>query len=134
MSVEIRIRLASEKAEEYIAYLATFSDEKLENHLDIIHQQSVIAEKEKLTSSLELLEIWREQVIQARILKAEKNIPTQPSAIELALAEMEAQEEKSEQRQEILREVSSKRITNKEEESQMQEKGNPDNSEQLSLF
>ena len=106
MSVEIRIRQATERAEEYIAYLTNFSDEKLENHLDIVHQQYVIAEKEKLASSLELLEIWREQIIQARILKAEKNIPTQPNAIELALAEMEAQEEKSEQRQEILKEAS----------------------------
>ena len=105
MNTEIRIRQANERAEEYIAYLATFSDEKLVVHLDIVHQQSVIAEKEKLTASLELLEIWREQIIQARILKAEKNIPTQPSAIELALAEMEEQEEKSEQRQEILQQA-----------------------------
>lgn len=134
MSNEIRIRLALERAEEYIAYLATMADKELAKKLDIIHLQSVIAEKEKNTPSLELLEIWRSQIIQARILKIENNIPDTPRAIDIALAEMEAQEEKSEQRQEILNEARATAIEEEAEQSKEQEKGNSDKPEQLSLF
>lgn len=135
MSSEIRIRQAKERAEEYVAYLATMPDKELEKKLDIIHKQSVIAEKEKNTSSLELLEIWRNQIIQARILKIENNIPDTPRAIDIALAEMEAQKEKSEQRQEILNEARTTVIANEVKQSQEEEeKNSPDKPEQLSLF
>lgn len=134
MSTEIQIRQALERAGEYIAHMATFSDKKLAKHLDIIHKQSVIAEKEKMTSSLELLEIWRGQVIQARILKAENNIADVPTDMELAIADMESFEEKSEQRQEILNEARSTVNEEEADQSQEKEKGNSDNSEQLSLF
>jgi hypothetical protein len=134
MSTEIQIRQALERAEEYIARLATFSDKKLEKHLDIIHKQSVIAEKEKMTSAIQLLEIWRSQVIQARILKAENNIPDVPSDMELAIADMESFEEKVEQRKEILKEASSTIIEGEAEQPQEKEKDSPDTPEQLSLF
>lgn len=136
MSDEIRIRQALERAEEYIAYMATFPDKKLEKHLDIIHKQSVIAYKEKLTSSIELLEIWRSQIIQARILKVENNIADVPSDMELAIADMESFEEKVEQRQEILNKATPT-IASEEEMNypeKEKEKENPDKPEQLSLF
>ncbi|MBI4946190.1 MAG: hypothetical protein HY840_07290 [Bacteroidetes bacterium] len=138
MSTEIQIRQALEHAEEYIAQMTTFSDKKLEKHLDIIHKQSVIAEKEKMTSSLELLRIWRSQVIEARIRKAINNIADVPSEMELAIADMEFFEEKVEQRQEILKEASSTVIANEvkqsqeEEETKSQEKLSEAKSRQLS--
>lgn len=140
MSIEIRIRQALERAEEYIAHMATFSDKKLAKHLDIIHKQSVIAEKEKMISSLELLEVWRSQVIQARIYKAENNIADVPSDMELAIANMESFEEKVEQRQKILNEsrtaVIANEVKHSQEETKYQEeeKNSPDKPEQLSLF
>ena len=134
MSTEIRIRQALERAEEYVAYLATMPDKELSKKLDIIHQQSVIAEKEKNTSSLKLLEVWRSQVIAARIHKIENNIPDVPKAIDLALADMEAQEEKAEQRQEILNETRTTIVAEEETPYEEKEKRNSDNSEQLSLF
>ena len=134
MSTEIRIRQALERAEEYVTYLATMPDKELAKKLDIIHQQSVIAEKEKNTSSLKLLEVWRSQVIEARILKIENNIPDTPSAIELALADMEAHEEKAEQRQEILNETRPTIVSEDVIPYPEKEKENPDKPEQLSLF
>ena len=134
MSTEIQIRQALEREEEYIARMATFPDKKLAKHLDIIHKQSVIAEKEKLTSCIQLLEIWRGQVIQARIYKAENNIPDVPTDMELAIADMESFEEKVEQRQEILKEARTKVTETEEEKSQEEEKNSPDKPEQLSLF
>ena len=136
MSTEIRIRQALERAEEYVAYLATMPDKELAKKLDIVHQQSVIAEKEKNTPSLELLEIWRSQIIKARIHKIENNIPDTPSAMELALADMEAHEEKAERRKEILNETKPTIVAEEEINYPEKEKGkeNPDKPEQLSLF
>ena len=93
MSSEIRIRQALEHAEEYVACLATMPDKELVKKLDLIHQQSVIAEKEKKTSSLNLLEIWRSQVIAARIYKVENSIPDIPKPIDLAIVAMGREEE-----------------------------------------
>ncbi len=134
MSTEIQIRQALERAEEYIAYLATRPDKELVKRLNIIELQSVIAEKEKLTSSIELLAIWRSQTIQARIRKAENNIADVPSEMELAIADMESFEEKVEQRQEILNETRTTVIEEEAEHPQEKEKSNPDKPEQLSLF
>ena len=134
MSTEIRIRQALERAEEYVSYLATMPNKELSKKLDIIHMQSVIAEKEKNTSSLKLLEVWRSQVIAARIYKIENNIPDVPKAIDLALADMEAQEEKAEQRQEILNETRTTIVSEDVTPSPEKEKENPDKPEQLSLF
>ncbi len=134
MSTEIRIRQALERAEEYVEYLATMPDKELSKKLDIIHMQSVIAEKEKNASSIKLLEIWRSQVIAARIYKIENNIPDVPKAIDLAIAEMEAQEEKSEQRQEILNETRTTIVSEDITPYPENKKENPDKPEQLSLF
>ncbi|TAL58221.1 MAG: hypothetical protein EPN85_12055 [Bacteroidetes bacterium] len=134
MSKEIQKREALENEEANIAHLATMSDSALAEKLDTIHLQSEIAVKKKLTSSIELLEIWRSQVIQARIYKAENNIADVPSEIDLAIAEMEAQEEKSEQCQEILNETRSAVIEEEAEQPQEKERNSPDKPEQLSLF
>lgn len=130
-----RIRNAIKNWDEYVAILATMSDKKLSKKLDIINMQSVIAHKKKITSSVELLEIWWRQVVEARIYKAENNIPDVPSEIELALAEMEQFEEKVEKRKEV---ITSPKQTETEIETENwteeEEKPKPNNDSQLSLF
>ncbi len=63
-----------------------------------------IAEQKKNTDGLRLLEIWCNQIIDARIHKAENNIPDTPNEIDLVIADIETQIAKAEERQEILRE------------------------------
>ncbi|MEO5643159.1 MAG: hypothetical protein ABIS12_07525 [Bacteroidia bacterium] len=105
MSNNSRIQEALENAEENIAFLATLSDKKLVEKLDIIHLQSEIAIQKKQTTSIGLLEVWRTQVIEARIYKAENNIPDAPNKIEIAIADVETVVAKSEERIEILEEM-----------------------------
>lgn len=59
--------------------LAALPDKELIKKLDLVHIQSEIAEQTKNTGSLELLEVWRAQIIEARMLKAENNIPDAPT-------------------------------------------------------
>ncbi|MEO8762575.1 MAG: hypothetical protein ABI388_13080, partial [Bacteroidia bacterium] len=47
---------------------------------------------------------WRAQIIEARILKAENNIPNTPNEIELAIQDVETTLAKAEERQEIFTE------------------------------
>ncbi len=69
--------------------LAALPDKELAIKLDLLHIQSEIAYKTKNTGSLELLEIWRTQIIDARIYKMENNIPDAPNEIEEAIADIE---------------------------------------------
>ena len=89
--------------------------------------QAKIAIERKIISSIELLEIWREQVIEARIYKAENNIPDAPNEIEEAIADVETMIVKAEERKEIIEEVFSNQKVRK---PKIQE----DNSGQTSLF
>lgn len=61
VSKDVRIQLALDNAEEYIARLATMPDRRLEEKLEAIHLQSKIAIQKRMDESLELLEIWRSQ-------------------------------------------------------------------------
>ena len=87
-SKDIRIQLAIDNWDEYVSILTTMPDKKLAKRLDIIDMQAKIAYKNKIHSSSELLEIWWRQTVEARILKAENNIPDVPSEIELAIADI----------------------------------------------
>lgn len=87
MKVDFRIQKALLNADENIAILATMPDKKLSEKLDAIHLQSEIAVQKRMDSSIELLEIWRSQVIEARIYKAENNIADSPSEIEVVIKE-----------------------------------------------
>lgn len=89
MSKELQLRQALENAEANIAYLATLPDSVLAEKLDTIHLQTKLAEQKQNTPALELLEMWRSQVIQARIHKAENGIPDAPGEIEAAIADIE---------------------------------------------
>lgn len=122
-----RIKLALENWEDYVSRLSTMPDKELEKKLDLIHLQSEIAIQKKNEESIELLEIWRAQVIEARILKAENNIPDAPNEIELAIADIETTVAKGEERKEIIEEFTQPEKSHK---TKIQE----DNSSQMSLF
>ena len=122
-----RIKLALDNWDNYVIQLATMPDTELEKKLDLIHLQSEIALQKKTEESIELLDVWRAQVIEARILKAENNIPDAPNEIELAIADIETTVAKAEERKEIIEEFTQPEKSNK---SKIQE----DNSSQLSMF
>ncbi|MCC6690172.1 MAG: hypothetical protein IT235_01440 [Bacteroidia bacterium] len=135
MSTSARIKQCIDNHDEYVKLLATMSDKKLAKKLETIHMQMALAEKQRNTESLELLEIWRLQTIEARIYKDEHNIPDVPSEIELALAKMEQDEEKTEKRKEVF--TSTKQIeTEPETENWTKEEEKPkyNNDSQLTLF
>src|ERR1035437_1840931 len=104
MSIATRIKDCLDNHEKYVAIMATLPDKELAKKLDLVHVQMEIAEKTKNTGSLELLEVWHHQIIEARIYKAENEIPDAPNEIELAIADIETFVAKSEERQEILNE------------------------------
>lgn len=106
MSLAIRIRDCIDNHERYVAMMATLPDRELAKKLELVHIQSEIAEKTRNTGSLELLEVWHNQIIEARIYKAENEIPDAPNEIELAIADIETFVAKSEERQEIINEFS----------------------------
>ncbi|MBI2270135.1 MAG: hypothetical protein HYU69_07220 [Bacteroidetes bacterium] len=123
-----RIQKALENWDANVAILATMPDKRLSEKLDVINMQSAIAHKKKLTSSIELLEIWWRQVVDARIYKAENNIPDAPNEIELAIADIETVMVKSEERQEIYIEAKP------DQHSQPKPQIQSDDDSQLSLF
>mgnify|MGYP001566397874 CR=1 FL=1 len=129
MSNDPRIRLALENWDAYVAQLATMPDKKLVEKLEVINMQAVIAHEKNIISSAELLEIWWLQVVEARIYKAENNIPNAPNEIELTIADIETFVAKSEQRQEALNE-----FTQPVQQSRPKARQQQDNDSQLSLF
>ncbi|MCE9538734.1 MAG: hypothetical protein K8R85_05905 [Bacteroidetes bacterium] len=129
MSKELQIRDAIENAEANVEFLATMPDYKLAEKLDSVHLQMALAEKKKNTPALELLEVWRKQIIDARIYKAENNIPNAPNEIELAIADIETVVTKIDQRNEILSEYN-----NPIKQSRPKVQSQQDNDSQLSLF
>ena len=127
MSKNVRIQIALDNWDDYVAILAAMPDKKLADKLETIYLQSEIAVQKRITESVELLEVWRAQVIEARILKAENNIPDAPNEIELAIADIETMVIKAEERKEILEEAFLHQNTRK---IKIQE----DNSSQMNLF
>lgn len=125
MSNQVRIQDCIDNHEKYVSILVGLPDKELAIKLDLIHIQSEIAERTKNTSSLEILEIWRKQIIEARIYKAENNIPDSPNEIELTIADIETVVARSEERIEIMEEFAKPAKTirikeeKKEDENQM---------------
>lgn len=128
MSIAIRIKDCIDNHDKYVAIMATLPDKELAKKLDLVHIQSELAEKTKNTGSLELLEVWHQQIIEARIYKAENEIPDAPNEIELAIADIETFVSKTEERQEIMNEFSN---PVKQSRPKIQQQ---DNDSQLSLF
>jgi len=127
MSKDVRIQIALDNWDDYVATLAAMPDKRLAEKLETIYLQSEIAVRKKMTESIELLEVWRAQVIEARILKAENNIPDAPNEIEEAIADVETMVIKVEERKEIIEEAFLHQNTRK---IKIQE----DNSSQMNLF
>jgi hypothetical protein len=127
MLKDVRIQLAVDNWDEYVFQLAAMPDKRLSEKLDVIDMQAQIAIDKKISSSVELLEIWRAQVIEARILKAENNIIDAPNEIELAIADVESTVTVAEQREEIFDKETANHISTRR-------KVQEDNSDQMSLF
>ena len=102
MNISIRIKDCIDNHEKYVAIMAALPDKELAKKLDLVHIQMKLAEQKNNTASLELLEIWHHQIIEARIYKTENKIPDAPNEIELAIADIETFISKSEERQEVL--------------------------------
>jgi len=126
MNKDVRIQLALDNWDAYVAQLTTMPDKELSKKLDIINMQAVIAHEKKITSSVELLEIWWRQVVEARILKAENNIPDAPNEIELAIRDIETVVAKAEERQET--------FTEPAQEKARKPKIKEEDDSQLSMF
>lgn len=127
MSKDVRIQLALDNWHSYVEQLATMPDKVLAKKLDVIDMQSLIARERKIDSSVELLEIWWRQVVEARIYKAENNIPDAPNEIEMAIAGIETKIVKAEKHQKISEETFANQKIRKP-------KIKEDNSSQTSLF
>ncbi len=129
MSPSLRIKDCIDNYEKYVAIMATLPDKELAIKLNLVHIQSEIAIKTKNTGSLELLEVWRTQIIDARIYKMDNNIPDASNEIKLAIADIETFASKTEERQEILNDFSNLVKPSRPKVQQQQ-----DNDSQLSLF
>lgn len=129
MSIIVRIKDCIDNHERYVAIMAALPDKELAKKLDLVHIQSEIAEQTKNTASLELLEIWHHQIIEARIYKAENSIPDAANEMELAIADIETFVGKTEERQEMLNDFSSPMKTSRPKVQQQE-----DSDSQLSLF
>ena len=127
MSKELRLKLAVDNADENILYLAGLPDKELSKRLDIIHIQSELAIQTKNFDSLELLKVWRSQVIEARIYKSENEIPDAVNEIEIAIADIETVFAKAEERQDI---IESTQTNQKVYKPKIKE----DSRDQMSLF
>ena len=127
MSTATRIKDCIDNHEKYVAIMAALPDKELAKKLDLVHIQSQIAEQTKNTGSLQLLEVWRSQIIEARILKTENNIPDTPNEIELAIHHIETVVAKAEERKETFTEENVyKKVSNP--------KTKEDDGNQLSMF
>jgi len=101
----------------------------LEKRLRINHQQYALAEKERQEDMCELLNIMERIIIEARIYKAENKIEDVATEIELLIADMETQEEKAEERIELMEEHEAIPVT-RARRVQVKE----DDENQLTLF
>ena len=127
-----RIQAALQNSDAYISILATLPDKKLAEKLDVIHLQSKTAVEKRADATVELLEIRRSQVIDARTFKAENNIPDAPDELAMMMEEIEHVEVKSNRRTRILEKSEDSKIF----EPEMNDDTGPehDSGEQLSLF
>ena len=105
MSKAERKQQANQNAEANIELMATWPHKKLSERLELVNIQSVIADQKRDEAALELLEVWRSQLIEARIHKYENNIPDALNEIQEAIADIETVEAQTEERKEIIEEV-----------------------------
>ena len=102
MSKAAQLKEAMEQAEANVQLMAKWSQRDLAERLDLVHIQLQLAEQKKDMAAIELLEVWRSQLIAARIYKDENKVSDELSEIQQAIADIEVMEEQTEQRQEAL--------------------------------
>ena len=125
-AIELCIQEAEEKADEWIAFLATYSDERLSKRIDIIHKQQLIAEQNKDALGFEYMLLMEHITICARMYKEEHNVADVIDEAEEELKQVETVVVSSEKRQEVFNE----NLATKKQTSKIQ----IDNSNQTSLF
>ncbi len=126
-TTQLKIQEAIENANSWIETLAKKTDNDLERRLGINELLYKEAFKNKQADVCELMEIMGRIIIEARIYKAENNIPSEPSEMELAIAEANLNYVKAEERQEVIEEANTSQRAHKP-------KIKEDNSDQMSLF
>lgn len=126
-AIDLRIQEAHEKADEWIAFLATYSDARLDRRIDIIRKQQVIAEQNQDEKGFDYMLIMEHITICARMYKEEHKIPDAVDEMEEEAKLVETVVVLSEKRQEIFNENS---LSKAERPKKIQE----DNSNQTSLF
>ncbi|MFM8912157.1 MAG: hypothetical protein ACKOE6_04425 [Flammeovirgaceae bacterium] len=104
MSKATQLQEALEHAEANVQHMATWSERQLAERLELVHIQSQLAEEKRDTAALELLEVWRSQLIAARLYKTEHAIADVPSEIKQAIADIEIAQAHAEERHEVLQE------------------------------
>lgn len=105
MSKASQLQEALDHAEANVQHMATWSERQLAERLEVVHIQSQLAEEKKDTAALELLEVWRSQLIAARLYKAEHHVPDTLSEIKQAIAEIEVTQTHAEERHQMLHEA-----------------------------
>lgn len=105
MSIALRIKDCVDNHDKYVAMLAVMPDMELAKKLETVHLQMALAEQKKNTGSLELLEVWRMQIIEARIMKAENRIPDAPNEMQETIAGIETIVTLSEERKKLLKKL-----------------------------
>ena len=104
-AIDIQIKQALDKSEEWIAFLATYSDDRLDKKLLINRTQQVMAVEQKNEKAWEYLKIMEEIIIQARIYKEENNIPDTIDELEENVKDIETYVQLPEMRKEIFTEI-----------------------------
>ncbi|MHB8258698.1 MAG: hypothetical protein ACYDCN_00370 [Bacteroidia bacterium] len=104
-AIDIQIKQALDKAEEWIAFLATYSDARLDKKLLINRTQQVMAAEQKNEKAWEYLKIMEEIIIHARIYKEENNIPDTIDELEENVKGIETYLQLPEMRKEIFTEI-----------------------------
>ena len=90
MSISERIKDWLDNYKKYVTIMATLSDKELAKKLDLVYIQMDRTEQQSNDAgSTELLEVWHQQIIEARIYKVENEIPDAPKEIELTIADIE---------------------------------------------
>ncbi len=122
-AIDYHLKQAEEKGQEWVEFLATYSDKRLVKRLSIIRKQLLIARQNEDEKSFELMLKWEHITICARMHKEEHNIPDTVYESEKNIKEIESVIILSEKRQEILTEIihqkSRQQITNNESENQL---------------
>lgn len=126
-AIDLRIQEAEEKAEEWVAFLATYSDARLSKRIDIIRKQMLIAEQEKNGKGFEYMLIMEHITICARMHKEEFNIQDAVDEMEEGAKLVETVVILSDTRQEVYKGQSKTSI-------QKQKPIQEDDSNQTSLF